>query len=204
MTIIGRSFANAPLERDFRSPRQSARKPGIELAPPTSTPNSVREATSSGVAADEAASGASDAFSATAATSGIDADGGIFGSEGGSSNFPAAGSGGAIIDFDATSEPDGWATVACGSVADFAEAPGSDVTAAAACLSCLAVAAVLSTTAGAVVETAVATGAGVGFTTVAKGSIDAVVVGAAARGGVVWTVIAEGGTIVGAAALETD
>jgi hypothetical protein len=192
------------LERDFRSPRQSARKPGIELAPPTSTPNSVREATSSGAAADEADSGSSDAFGATEATSGVDADGGIFGSEGGSSNFPAAGSGGAMIDFDATSEPDGWAALACGSIADFADEPGSDVTAVAACLSCLAVVAAFSATAGAVVATAAAIGAGVGFTTVAEGSIDAVVAGAAGRGGVVWAASAEGAEIVGAAVLAMD
>ena len=42
ITMIGRNVVSAAFDLDFRSPRHSARKPGSELAPPTSTPNSVR------------------------------------------------------------------------------------------------------------------------------------------------------------------
>ena len=42
ITMIGRSAASGAFDRDFSSPRHSARRPSSELAPPTSTPNSVR------------------------------------------------------------------------------------------------------------------------------------------------------------------
>jgi len=42
ITMIGRKSASGAFDLDLSSPRQSARKPGIEFAPPTSTPNSVR------------------------------------------------------------------------------------------------------------------------------------------------------------------
>src|ERR1700689_717848 len=71
MTMMGRSVVSAALDLDLRSPCQSARKPGIELAPPTSTPNSVCWATSSGLVADAPGAASSDAFGATATTSGI-------------------------------------------------------------------------------------------------------------------------------------
>ena len=42
ITMIGCSAASGALDRDLSRPRHSARKPPTELAPPTSTPNSVR------------------------------------------------------------------------------------------------------------------------------------------------------------------
>jgi hypothetical protein len=104
-----------------------------------------------------------------------------FGGVAGSSSFPAAGSGGPIIDFDAISEPDGWVAMLCWSAAGFADETGSDELAAA-CLSCLLATAALSATAGAVVVTGAAMGAGVGFTAKADGSIEAVVAGAVVAG----------------------
>src|ERR1700735_957817 len=40
--MIGRNAASGAFALDLRSPRHSARNPPTELAPPTSTPNSVR------------------------------------------------------------------------------------------------------------------------------------------------------------------
>ena len=42
ITMIGRNAASGAFDFDFNSPRHSARRPATELAPPTSTPNSVR------------------------------------------------------------------------------------------------------------------------------------------------------------------
>src|SRR6185437_1878621 len=42
ITMIGCSAASGAFDRDLSRPRHSARKPPTELAPPTSTPNSVR------------------------------------------------------------------------------------------------------------------------------------------------------------------
>src|SRR5258708_20737493 len=121
-TMIGRSVANDAVDFDLRSPRHSARRPLSELAPPTSTPNSVRcTACWAAAACDSFASGLSP-DGADATTSGL---GGLTGS--GSVSFPAAESGGAIIDFDAMS---GVAGVAAGAF----EVPcTADETAAGAC-----------------------------------------------------------------------
>src|SRR6267142_2039798 len=97
-TMIGRSVANEAVDFDLRSPRHSARRPLSELAPPTSTPNSVRcTACWAAAACDSFASGLS-TDGADAVTSGL---GGVTGS--GSISFPAAESGAAMIDFDAMS-----------------------------------------------------------------------------------------------------
>src|SRR5258706_2140703 len=97
-TMIGRSVANEAVDFDLRSPRHSTRRLLSELAPPTSTPNSVRCTSCWAVAAcDSFASGLS-TDGADAVTSGL---GGVTGS--GSISFPAAESGGAMIDFDAMS-----------------------------------------------------------------------------------------------------
>src|ERR1700681_1559761 len=104
-TMIGRSVVNAAFDLDLRSPRHSARKPLSELAPPTSTPNSVR-CTARLDAAGDASASASSPDGADATTSG---SGGATGS--GSISFPAAKSGGAMIDFDAMS---GVAGIAAG------------------------------------------------------------------------------------------
>src|SRR5258707_13612998 len=97
-TMTGRSVANEAVDFDLRSPRHSARRPLSELVPPTSTPNSVRcTACWAAAACDSFASGLS-TDGADAVTSGL---GGVTGS--GSISFPAAESGGAMIDFDAMS-----------------------------------------------------------------------------------------------------
>src|SRR5260370_101264 len=99
-TMIGRSVPNGAVDFDLRSPRHSARRPLSELAPPTSTPNSVRC-----TACDSSLSALSPG-GADATTSGL---GGVTGSS--SISFPAAESGGAMIDFGAMS---GVAGVAAG------------------------------------------------------------------------------------------
>ena len=104
MTMIGRNVANAAFDLDLRSPRHSARKPGSEFAPPTSIPNSVRWTANLGAADTESDSAASSAGEDEATTSsGIDSTVTVFGGGLGSINFPAAGSGGPIMDFAATS-----------------------------------------------------------------------------------------------------
>lgn len=183
ITMIGRSFVSAALAFDLRSPCQSARKPGIELAPPTSTPNSVCWTVSSGTAETGAASVSAAAVGAAAVTSGIGAVFASFGGMGDSISFPAAGSGGAIIDFDAISEPDGWADAACGALVDFAAGFGSAGVAATACLSCFSV------TAGAVAATGPTIGAGDGFAAAVGGSADEATTGATKA---VGTATAEG------------
>src|SRR3979490_1271430 len=103
-TIIGRSVININGAFDFNlsRPRHSARKPPIELAPPTSTPNSVRRTAS--LAAADGSSGCAAAADATAATpSGIGAAVTVFAGASGSISFAAGVSGGASIDFDAIS-----------------------------------------------------------------------------------------------------
>jgi hypothetical protein len=104
MMMIGRNVVNAAFDLDLRSPRHSARKPGSEFAPPTSIPNSVRWTANLGAADAESDSAASSAGEVEATTtSGIGSAVTVFGGALGSINFPAAGSGGAIMDFAATS-----------------------------------------------------------------------------------------------------
>src|SRR5882724_155081 len=104
MTMIGRNVVNAPFDLDLRSPRHSARKPGSEFAPPISIPNSVRWTTNLGTAGSESDSATSSAGEVEATTnSGMGSAVTVFGGALGSINFPAAGSGGPIIDFAATS-----------------------------------------------------------------------------------------------------
>src|SRR5258708_22074582 len=105
-TMIGRGGANEAVDFDLRSPRHRVRRQLSELAPPTATPNSVRcTACWAAAACDSFASGLSP-DGADATTWGL---GGVTGS--GSISFPAAESGGAMIDFDAMS---GVAGVAAG------------------------------------------------------------------------------------------
>ena len=114
MTMIGRNVANAAFDLDLRSPRHSARKPGSEFAPPTSIPNSVRWTANLGAADAESDSAASSAGEDEATTSsGIDSTVTVFGGGLGSINFPAAGSGGPIMDFAATS---GGGSVTAGAI----------------------------------------------------------------------------------------
>jgi hypothetical protein len=107
ITMIGRSAIKGPFDLDLRSPRQSARKPGMEFAPPRSTPNSVRWIEGLGTFAAESVSVSSSLGGADATISGIGAAVMTFGGCMGSSSFGAAGSGGAIIDFEAISEVGG-------------------------------------------------------------------------------------------------
>src|ERR1700676_476851 len=110
ITTIGRNVVKAAFALDFRSPRHSARKPLSEFALPTSTPNSVRcTATFAGAASD--ASDPASSAGGDAATSGRGAFSTPFMGFSGSISFEAAASGGAMIDFDATS---GVAGVAAG------------------------------------------------------------------------------------------
>src|SRR5712675_670681 len=106
-TMIGRSAANDAVDFDLRSPRHSARRPLNELAPPTSTPNSVRCTAGWEPASCDASASALSPDAAEAAGPGL---GG--GSASGSISFPAAESGGAMIDFDAISGAAGIAAVA--------------------------------------------------------------------------------------------
>src|SRR5256885_5233766 len=101
ITMIGRNSASGALARDLSSPRHSARKPAIELALPTSTPNSVRWIFGSGTSATSCSASSADGDFAT--TSGIGAAEMTLMGLSGSISLLAAGSGGAIIDFDSTS-----------------------------------------------------------------------------------------------------
>ena len=115
ITMIGRNVASAALDLDFSSPRHSARKPLTELAPPTSTPNSVRCTASLGAVAAAVSASVLSEGEAAATTSGIgdavNIFSGLSGLSGfaafsglsGSISFEAAASGGPIIDFSATS-----------------------------------------------------------------------------------------------------
>jgi hypothetical protein len=173
ITMIGRSVVRAAFDRDLRSPRHRARKPGMEFAPPTSTPNSVRLTTVSATVAAESGSAASGVVGATATISGIGADVTVFGGVGDSISFPAAGSGGAIIDFAAINEPDGWAAAGFGAGTEATVWFGSEAT----------IEACLSATAAVVAATGATTGAGVGLAAAGGGSTDAVAAGAEELGG---------------------
>src|ERR1700676_1824409 len=120
ITTIGRNVVKAAFALDFRSPRHSARKPLSEFALPTSTPNSVRcTATFAGAASD--ASDPASSAGGDAATSGRGAFSTPFMGFSGSISFEAAASGGAMIDFDATS---GVAGVAAGGFGGGVSVPG--------------------------------------------------------------------------------
>src|SRR5260370_7370740 len=110
MMRIGGGAVNAEFVLVLKSPRHSARKPLSEFALPTSTPNSVRwTATLAG--ASDASELSSLAAGAAATTSGLAAGSAALADFSGSISFVAAASGGAMIDFDATS---GVAGVAAG------------------------------------------------------------------------------------------
>lgn len=100
ITMIGRNAVRGPFNLHFKSPRQRARKPGIEFAPPTSTPNSVRCTASAGAA--DSCSFTSSLGDDDATKSGSGAAVMTFAGAG-STIFGAAGSGGASTDFE-TSE----------------------------------------------------------------------------------------------------
>src|SRR5712692_10372492 len=110
-TMIGRKVASGAFDFDLRRPRHSARKPPSELALPTSTPNSVRWTAILDDACD--ASGSASSLDPDATTSGIGAEVTARAGASGRISFPAAMSGGAMIDFDATS---GVAGVGAGGV----------------------------------------------------------------------------------------
>jgi hypothetical protein len=161
ITMIGRSATTGAFDLDLRIPRQSARKPGMEFAPPRSTPNSVRWIEGLGTFAAESVSASSSLGGADATISGIGAAVMTFGGCMGSSSFGAAGSGGAIIDFEAISEVGGAGVFAITGGSDgVAVGPGS-ARARAACGFSLALAGV----AGFSAEAAgiAATGAAAGF-----------------------------------------
>src|SRR5260370_775772 len=110
MAASGRRGVTAASALDSKTPRHSARKPLSEFALPTSTPNSVRwTATLAG--ASDASELSSLAAGAAATTSGLAAGSAALAGFSGSISFEAAASGGAMIDFDATS---GVAGVAAG------------------------------------------------------------------------------------------
>jgi hypothetical protein len=180
ITMIGRSVDSAALLFDLRSPRHNARNPGTEFAPPTSTPNSVRRATSSTAGGGGAGSGSacSEALALTIVISGNGADVTVFGGPTGAISFPAAGSGGAIIDFEAIREPDGCAgadaTCCAGADATAVELGSDDVGGLEACLSCF------SRTAGAVAATGATTGTGADLAAADGASAEVVAAGAVA------------------------
>jgi hypothetical protein len=93
---------------------------------------------------------------------------------GASISFPAAGSGGAIIDFAAISEPEGWAAVGFCAGIEATAWLGSEAAAVGACF---------SATAAVVAATGATTGAGDGLATAGGGSTDAVAAGATEAGG---------------------
>jgi hypothetical protein len=98
--MIGCKVNSGPFDRDFNNPRHSARSPATELALPTSTPNWVLWTAAFGALV----SSASASLVGAGVTSGIGlAVTVLAGLLGGSISVPAAGSGGAIIDLDATS-----------------------------------------------------------------------------------------------------
>src|SRR6202790_3902901 len=106
-TMIGRKAASGALDFDFKSPRHSARNPGSELALPRSTPKSVRWSATFGAVVSSGS--ASSAGGVDATTSEIGPAVSTLGGGVGSISFAAEGSGGAMIDFDATSGVDGVA-----------------------------------------------------------------------------------------------
>src|SRR6266481_2322576 len=119
-TMIGRIVASYAVYFDLRRPRHSARRPLSELAPPTSTPNSVRWTACWAAAACDAFGSGVFPGAADATASGL---GGVTGS--GSVNFPAAESGGAMIDFDAIRGVEGVAAGAFAVPCAGDEAPAS-------------------------------------------------------------------------------
>src|SRR5437763_12600853 len=110
-TIIGRSVVNAAFDLDFRSPSHSARNPGSEFAPPTSTPNSVRWMASLGAVAADASASMFSTAAADATISGLSVADVALVALSGSINFATAPSGGAMIDLAATSGADGATAV---------------------------------------------------------------------------------------------
>src|SRR5690242_2048571 len=126
ITMIGRTAVSGPFDLHFRSPRQRARKPAIEFAPPTSTPNSVRCTASAGAVAAASCSFRSSLGDDDATTSGSGAAVMTFGGAG-STIFGAAGSGGASTDFETSELTAGItvATLADGAAAEFWVARGS-------------------------------------------------------------------------------
>src|ERR1700730_9427968 len=113
ITMIGCNVVSAAFALHFKSPRHSARRPATELAPPTSTPNSVRWTGTCSAAA----AGAGDFASSAAETEATTAGGGGAGAAttasagfSGPISFEAAASGGAISDLDAISDVAGGAT----------------------------------------------------------------------------------------------
>src|SRR5947207_2556211 len=112
ITMIGRSVVNGAFALDFRSPSHSARNPGSEFAPPTSTPNSVRWMASLGAVAADASASTFSTAAADATISGLSVADVAFAAMSGSINFAAAPSGGAMIDLAATSGADGASAAA--------------------------------------------------------------------------------------------
>src|ERR1700682_1056336 len=95
--MIGRNVVSAAFERDFSNPRHKARRSPTELAPPTSTPNSVRRtvATLAGAVSDASGPGSS-AVRVDATVSVLGAAGEVLAGFSGSISFAAPESGGAI------------------------------------------------------------------------------------------------------------
>src|SRR6202012_1180027 len=101
ITMIGCSAASGAFERDFNRPRHSARKPPTELAPPTSTANSVRLTASGAGAVVGAGSAVVTFFSAAgldAPTSGVGAGTGADAVDAGSGGGDDAGVAAAFAD----------------------------------------------------------------------------------------------------------
>src|SRR5215211_8351261 len=121
ITMIGRNAASDALALDLSSPRHNARKPATELAPPTSTPNSVRWIF--GMASGSASTSFPDRADAT--TSGIGGAAITLAGLSGSINLPAAGSGGAMVDLDSSVVATGPTTGVGTASAEGAAAAGS-------------------------------------------------------------------------------
>jgi hypothetical protein len=127
MTMIGRNVVSAAFDFDLKSPRQSARNPATEFAPPTSTPNSVRCTGSLGAADSEPSPSTTLSSSATeATTSGKGAAVIVFAGLSGSVDFAGAGSVAVVIDFVVTTGAVGTAGVfeAGGALVDIPDAVG--------------------------------------------------------------------------------
>jgi hypothetical protein len=126
ITMIGRNPVSGPLDLHFRSPRQRARKPGIEFAPPTSTPNSVRCTASVGAVVAGSCSFTSSFDDGDVTTSAIGAAAMTFAGPG-STNLGAAGSGGASTDLETREVAPGTteATLADGAAGEVGATRGS-------------------------------------------------------------------------------
>src|SRR5215468_1653640 len=168
--MIGCSKASGAFALDFSNPRHNARKPAIELAPPTSTPNSVRRITGEVASASSFSALSPGGAAATTAGSGS-ATAGLAASPD-SISVPAAGSGGAIMDLDSTS---GVAGIAPGLVVTLA----TDDVLAGRC-SALAVAVAFSGGAAGLVATGATSGAGAGGSLCVEAGDGAAAGGAAA------------------------